>query len=124
SDLTDSECQFHATVIYASGGMVLSGDDLTKLPPPRAAMLKKLLPPSGIAATFEDATLGVGTVALEDSRMFCLFNWDDRPATRRVRLSAPAAITDFWSDAQLGRRESTLSVDLPPRSAPLLRARA
>ena len=27
---------FHATAIYASGGMVLSGDDLTKIPPARA----------------------------------------------------------------------------------------
>src|SRR6185295_7003833 len=39
SALTDAECQFHATAIYASGGMVLSGDDRTKLPPARAAML-------------------------------------------------------------------------------------
>ena len=62
SDLTDAECQFHATVIYASGGMVLSGDDLTKLPPARAAMLKKLLPPTGVAAAFEDGSLRAGTV--------------------------------------------------------------
>ena len=30
-DLTDNEYQFHATTIYATGGMVLSGDDLTKI---------------------------------------------------------------------------------------------
>ena len=58
-DLTDAECQFHATAIYASGGMVLSGDDLTKLPPARAAMLRKLLPPTGVAAAFDDASLGL-----------------------------------------------------------------
>src|SRR5260370_29013359 len=30
--LTDAECQFHATAIYASGGLVLSGDDLKSTP--------------------------------------------------------------------------------------------
>ena len=81
SDLTDIECQFHATAIYATGGMVLSGDDLTKLPPARAAMLRKLLPPSGVAATFDDATLRVGVVTVPAARMMCFFNWDDRPQT-------------------------------------------
>ena len=37
-DLPDNEFQFHATAIYASGGMLLSGDDLTKISEPRLAM--------------------------------------------------------------------------------------
>ena len=32
-DLTDDEIRFHATAIYASGGLVLSGDDLTRSDP-------------------------------------------------------------------------------------------
>jgi len=56
-----------------SGGMVLSGDDLTKLPPARAAMLKKLLPPTGVAAAFPDDTLRIGTVTLPNARMWCGF---------------------------------------------------
>ena len=43
--------------IMASGGMVLSGDDLSTLPADRLAMLKKLLPPTGVAAEFEDESL-------------------------------------------------------------------
>ena len=53
-ELPEDEFQFHATAIYATGGMVLSGDDLTKIPEPRLAMLKKLLPPTGVAAEFDD----------------------------------------------------------------------
>src|SRR5205814_6370724 len=79
-DLTDAECQFHATAIYASGGMVLSGDDLTKIPPARAAMLRKLLPPTGVSATFLDSDLRAGTIELPTETMVCMFNWDDRPA--------------------------------------------
>ena len=90
-ELTDAECQFHATAIYASGGMVLSGDDLTVIPPARAAMLRKLLPPTGVAAEFDDETLRVGHVRLPDARMICLFNWDDAPryADRRLPEAAP-----------------------------------
>ncbi len=122
AELTDAECQFHATAMYASGGMVLSGDDLTALPPARAAMLRKLLPPTGIAAEFDDETLRVGHLQLPDARMICLFNWDEAPRTLTVRLRQPALITDYWTGESLGRRDGLLSFDLPPRSAGLLRA--
>jgi alpha-galactosidase len=122
-DLTDSECQFHATAVYASGGMVLSGDDLTKLPAPRAAMLRKLLPPSGVAASFADQTLRIGVVALADAFMMCLFNWTDRPDTLTFDLPAGGSplVTDYWSDESLGRRTGPMSVPVPPRSARLLK---
>src|SRR5262245_24014485 len=120
SDLTDSECQFHATAIYASGGMVLSGDDLTALPPARAAMLKKLLPPTGVAARFEDASLRVGTVALPNARMVCLFNWDDMPRQQSFALERPSNVIDFWTGESLGRRQDVMTLDMPARSARIL----
>jgi alpha-galactosidase len=123
-ELSDPECLFHATAIYASGGMVLSGDDLTVLPPHRAAMLRRLLPPTGVAAEFDDAALQIGSVRLPDARMLCLFNWDDNPRTLTSRLAAPATITDVWSDQPLGRHEAALSIDMPPRSARLLKVTA
>ena len=78
-ELTDDEFQFHATAIYASGGMVLSGDDLTAIPAGARRDAAKLLPPTGVAAEFDDATLTVGRMRLPDRRMICLFNWDDAP---------------------------------------------
>jgi alpha-galactosidase len=120
-ELTDVECTFHASAIYASGGMVLSGDDLTAIPPARAAMLRKLLPPTGVAAEFEDQTLSVGIVRLPTARMFCVFNWDDTPRTRVVRLGSAATVVDYLTDASLGRRDSVLSLEMPPRSARVLK---
>jgi alpha-galactosidase len=120
SDLSDAECQFHATVIYASGGMVLSGDDLTKLPPARAAMLKKLLPPTGVAAAFDDASLRAGTVVLPGARMLCLLNWDDGPETRTVRVGT-GTVTDFWTGESLTPRAGVLELAMGARSARLLR---
>jgi alpha-galactosidase len=120
--LSDDECQFHATAIYASGGMVLSGDDLTAIPPARAAILHKLLPPTGVAAEFDDDTLRVGRMRLPGAQLFCLFNWDDAPRTLTVRLARPATVTDHWTGESLGQRQGRLSIEMAPRSARLLRA--
>jgi alpha-galactosidase len=120
-ELNDAECQFHATAIYATGGMVLSGDDLTAIPPARAAMLRKLLPPTGVAAQFEDATLRVGAIRLPGAHMICLFNWDDAPRTLTATLPRAGTVTDYWTDQSLGRRERSLSLPMNPRSARLLR---
>jgi alpha-galactosidase len=117
-DLPLNEFQFHAAVIYASGGMLLSGDDLTKISPDRLAMLKKLMPPMGKAAEFADDTLRAGVVNLPDSRIVCFFNWDDTPQTISIPLDRAARATDFWTGETMGRRERSLTIEnLPPRSA-------
>jgi alpha-galactosidase len=121
-DLPENEYVFHATVIYASGGMILSGDDLTQLPPARMAMLKKLLPPTGIAAEFRDESLRVGFVTLPASRMACVFNWEDTPQRIGFALPAPARVTDFWTGESLGAVK-TIELAMPPRSARLLECR-
>jgi alpha-galactosidase len=121
-DLTDDEFRFHATAIYATGGMVLSGDDLTVIPEPRLAMLKKLVPPTGVAATFDDEHLLVGTVTLPRTTMLCVFNWFDRPETMTAALGQPARVTDFWTGESLGRRNpGVIEIkDMPPHSARIL----
>jgi alpha-galactosidase len=120
-DLTDDEFQFHASAIYASGGMVLSGDDLTTIPAARLAMLKKLVPPTGVAASFPDDRLDVGIAALPGTRVMCAFNWSDASSTISARLDAPARVTDFWTGESLGRQEGAVTLkEMPPHSARLL----
>jgi alpha-galactosidase len=119
--LTDDEYRFHATAIYATGGMLLSGDDLPKLPPARLAMLRKLLPPTGVAAKFDDDALRVGRVEAGGKLMLCLFNWDDAPRDVSCRLPAACRVADVWAGDDLGRHEGTLMVPaLPPHSGRLL----
>jgi alpha-galactosidase len=119
--LSDEEFQLHATVVYASGGMILSGDDLTKIPPARLAMLAKLLPPTGTAAAFEDESLRVGVVDRPEGRTLCLFNWGDQPQSLTVKLPRPAHVSDLWSGADLGKHAGTLTLaDMPPHSARLV----
>jgi alpha-galactosidase len=120
-DLPANEFVFHATTIYASGGMLLSGDDLTKISTDRLDMLRKLLPPTGVAAIFADDSLRVGRVKLPDREVVCLLNWDDQLQTISFRLSRASRITDFWSGEVLGKHEGVFtSSNMAPHSARLL----
>ncbi|HYZ85903.1 MAG TPA: glycoside hydrolase family 36 protein [Bryobacteraceae bacterium] len=116
-----NEFQFHATAVYASGGMILSGDDLAKIPDDRAQMLQKLLPPTGRAAKFSDASLTLGTVDLPVARMICAFNWNDEPGAVSLPSGPAAEISDFWTNEHVGKLGAVKQVELAPRSAKLLR---
>ncbi len=118
-DLPENEFQFHATVVYASGGSVLSGDDLPRILPHRLAMLKKLLPPTGKAAEFEDDSLEVGVIRLQERTMVCLLNWCDKPKRLSFR-TPPVRVVDFWSSEDLGVRDGTVGFEIAARSAMLL----
>jgi alpha-galactosidase len=121
-DLPLEEFRFHATAIYVSGGMLLSGDDLTKMPPDRLDMLRRLLPPTGVAARFENDSLNVGTVTLANARMVCCFNWDDSPRSFRFKLPGLNDVTDYWTGEKFGKREGWFKVnDVPPHAARLLK---
>jgi alpha-galactosidase len=119
-ELPEDEYLFHATALRATGGMILSVDDLTKLDPKRLVLLRKLLPPGG-SAVFDDESLGVGRIRLGDKELVCLLNWGDKPRTFSFALPRPCRLTDYWTGETLGRREGTVEVkDVPKHSARLL----
>jgi alpha-galactosidase len=120
-DLSKDEVLVHASVIHASGGMLLSGDDLTQLAADRLAILRRLLPPTGVAARFEDDSLRVGMSDYQGGRMVYLFNWGDSPQTLRFNLQRACEITDYWSGQAMGRHERSFSItEMPPHSARIL----
>jgi alpha-galactosidase len=118
-NLTEDEFQFHATAIYASGGMILSGDDLTKISQQKLAMLRKLQPPTGVAARFDSNALRIGRIRLVEREMICLFNWGDAPEKVSFRPTRASRVTDFWSGENLGRQREFTIEALPPHSARL-----
>lgn len=120
-DLPEEEFRFHASVIYASGGMILSGDDLTTISPERLAMLRKLQPPVAAAAQFEDMSLRAGIIERGRDRVACLFNWDDAPQAISIALPERCRLRDFWTDEDRGRHmRGRFSLNLPGRTARLL----
>jgi len=121
-DLPEEEFRFHASVIYASGGTVLSGDDLTTISTDRMAMLRKLQPPTSVAARFTDDTLRAGTMTLAAETVVCLFNWDNAPQTASLTLDGAHRLRDFWTDEDRGRHAGgSLTRTLAARTSLLLR---
>ena len=85
-------------------------------------MLRKLLPPTGVAAEFEDDLLRVGTIKLHNAQMFCLFNWSDESQSFRFKLPRLSEITDYWTGEKFGKREGWFTVnDVSPHSAILMK---
>lgn len=115
-NLSDDEFMFHATAIFASGGLVLDGDDVTKIPAQRMEWLKKLLPPTGVAAEFPDTSLRVGTVRHGGKVYYCCFNAEDTAQTRSFRLPGRRRLEDFWSGQDLGEHRGRYTLTLPPHS--------
>ena len=116
-DLPLNEFQFHATAVFACGGMILSGDDLTKIEPDRAAMLQKLLPPTGVAALFADDSFRIGWVKTQTAMIACVFNWGDEPAKVRVTLPYLSIVEDFWTGKDFGKLSALSIEQMPGRSA-------
>ncbi|HVI71350.1 MAG TPA: glycoside hydrolase family 36 protein [Pyrinomonadaceae bacterium] len=120
-DLPDNEFQFHATAIYASGGMLLSGDDLTKIGADKLAMLRKLQPPTGVAARFEDDSFRVGRMRAGKREIVSVLNWTNTPQDISIELPRRTRLTDFWSDTALGTHASTFEIkQMPAHSGQLL----
>ncbi len=119
--LSPDERLFHATALFATGGMVLSGDDLTVAGPDVRAKLRALLPPSGAAARFTDESFTVGTVDLPGKRAVCLLNWDEAPRTLSFQLPGPHRIVDLWAgQSHPGLEAGRITVTLPARSGRVL----
>lgn len=118
-DLSDDEFQFHAASIYASGGMLLGGDDLPKLSPERLAMLRKLSPPTGRAAAF-DPLFEEGRLRQGDRELLFLLNWGESVASLSVDAQGASAASDFWTESPVGIYGDHLILELQPHGARVL----
>jgi alpha-galactosidase len=118
--LTEEQFRFHATALYATGGLLLSGDDLTKLGKPKLDMLRKLLPPTGVAARFHDRTLSVGTIDLPGRKVIALLNWDDSPRELSFSVPGPCRIRELWTGEDIRHPGGRFSKPLPAHSGRLL----
>ncbi|MFE5319498.1 alpha-galactosidase [Paenibacillus sp. NPDC056579] len=121
SSITPDEFMFHAAYIVASGGMVLSGDDMANMTERNLDMVKKALTTRNIAARFDDDSFRVGRVYEPDRQLLCLFNWEETPAALSITLDKSGDVEDFWTGEPLGRFEGQLTLtDMPGHSARVL----
>jgi alpha-galactosidase len=129
--LPANEARFHATLVWATGGAMLAGDDLATLPADKVPVLRALARPTGVAARFADLSLGHGVVVLADGReAHAVLNWSDAPRTARIAVPRGVALVDRWNGARPpveagdgiegGRGEPFVVVEVGPRDAVLL----
>lgn len=123
--ISEDEFLFHATTIYATGGLVLSGDNLPSISPEHLAILKKLIPPTGVAARFENENFEIGVTNLKNETVYSVFNWGEEPVKRMVKLPAGKyQLIDKWTGKSLGIFEKQYDIpSLLPHSAMLIEAK-
>lgn len=136
SHLSEDEVRTLAAAIALSGGMPGLSDRVSALSPDRLRLLSQTLPASGrparaidlgLVTTPELYALPVET-AWGGWTVAGLFNWGERPLSRRLPLTtlglAPDRdyhIFDFWR-GYLGQTRGTLNIDgVPPHGCRLLR---
>ncbi|WP_262684107.1 glycoside hydrolase family 36 protein [Paenibacillus baimaensis] len=118
SDISDQEFEFHKAFVLASGGMILSGDLIPALSEKNIQVLKKLLPPTGKAAQFDDDTYTIGRIKLEDRSLICVFNFGDQPKDIEISLDGSYRLYDFWTDEEVGYYTNTMKLNsLEPHCA-------
>lgn len=120
--LPDDEARFHATLVYATGGAMLAGDDLSRLPANRVPVVQALSRPTGVAPSFADLSLSVARIELGEGRTrYAFFNWGDAPVDLRAALEFPAFARDVWTGEGLGKIENAIEVKaLAPHAARLI----
>src|SRR5262249_52896687 len=69
---SDEEFLFHATLVYATGGMVLAGDDLRTYGDREKQRLGILNPPSGQAMRFAGDKFEIGRLSLPNAEMIAV----------------------------------------------------
>jgi alpha-galactosidase len=122
--LPPQEARFHATLVHATGGAMLAGDDLAALDPIRGEVIRSLSHPTGIAASFADLSLEVGVMHLPgDVLRYAVFNWSELPQSPRVEVPAGRRMRDIWTGADMGVSTGVLELgELPAHSARLFDA--
>jgi alpha-galactosidase len=106
--LPEDEFMFHAAATFATGGMLLSGDDLTKISPQRAELLKKLRPTAKAAAF--DSEFRVGRMKLNGRELVFVLNSSDEVRDAAFALDRPAHVRDFLMGEDLGMQTGRYQV--------------
>jgi alpha-galactosidase len=119
---TPEEFLFHATLMYATGGMLLAGDDLRTYGDLEKQRLGVLCPPTGRAMAFTSEQFEMGRLRVPDGEMVALLNWKDRARDFTITLEEPVRVTEVWSGADLGLHREKLEIrDVPAHAGRLLR---
>jgi alpha-galactosidase len=108
--ISKEEFAFNAAYTVASGGMVLSGDDVSNLTKENIELLRRLLPPSKVAASFEYENYTVGRARVNENKEYVyIFNFEDECKDICVPLDGKTEVYDLIDDVELGTYEGEIT---------------
>ena len=108
---------FHAALLYATSGMILSGDDLTKISAERRAVLTRIADQKPVQFQFENDQFEHGVAVSKNLQQWVLLNWTDQPVVRTIQIAEDGALFDVLAGRELEKvTKGTKSVTLLPRS--------
>lgn len=118
---SEEEFLFHATLVYATGGMLLAGDDLRTYGDREKKRLEVLYPPTGEAMRFPSDAFEVGRLKLPDAELVAVLNWQDAPRDFSIPITGKVRVTELWTGKDLGVQTGSLTMPMAPHSGRLLR---
>lgn len=100
--ITDNQYRFHASLIYATGGMLLSGDDVGSIPENRMKILKRVAVPTGVPARWNADTFDYGWIVQPKSKKLVVLNWGKTSKTFNIPIDKPCKLIDFFTGQTIG----------------------
>jgi alpha-galactosidase len=89
--------------------MVLSGDDVSELSDRNLELLRRLTPPTDVAAIFDDNSWTIGRAKIDEMKtMIYIFNLKDEARDIEVPLDSIYHVYDILSETDLGICEGSL----------------
>ncbi len=120
--VTQNEFLFNAAYTMATGGMVLSSDDISALRDKNVELLRKLIPPVPNAAEFEDDSYTVGRAKIDDEKsVVYMFNFTDCEKDICAAVEGTVSVFDLFEDKDLGTFENEIRLEkIAPHCAKVL----
>ncbi len=100
--LPENQYMFHASLLYATGGALLSGDDISMLPDNRLAILKKMISVPGITAAFDSDEFNYGWINTPSKKQLVVLNWEKAAKTFHIPIKRPCTVTNYFTGEKMG----------------------
>ncbi len=110
TNLSQDAFAFHRAHILASGGMVLSGDKITEMPPETLAILRKVLQGARASARFVGNDFSYAIRQEGERTLHFYFNWNEYGEQEFLLPDPERRRTDYWTGIPLPQRQRILTV--------------
>ncbi len=107
--ISNDEFKFNAAYTMASGGMVLSSDDVSSLTNENIELLRALLPPTMIQAEFDDGSFTVGRAKIDETTtIIYVFNFEDNERDIKILVNGKYGAFDLLENKSIGVVENEI----------------